>query len=117
MIIPTTFTPLTELRVDWKQIVSRVPLKYKGHILNVDIKHIGVLSSGFKYPILAIPHKKYSRLNYNIGLLNSISEAVNNQLVYKFSGVKFIKPLEGHSLELVDKIIDMFDASIIDIEE
>lgn len=104
------------MRVDWKQILDRLPLIYKGHLLKVEVKHVGTISSNFKYPVLVIPHPDYLNLNKNIGLLNSIASSLNNQLVHKFSGVKFIKPLEGNSLELINKIINTFDATIIDIE-
>jgi hypothetical protein len=114
-MLPDNFTLVAELRVDWKNILKRIPINLRGHLLTVETDHIGTLTSKFKYPILAIPSPSYDTLNQDISLLNCITSNVNEQLVHKIGGTKFVPPLEGNAADLVDDIIKMFDAEIIDI--
>jgi hypothetical protein len=115
MTRPSCFTPVSEIKVDWKRVVKRLPLHLRGSILEVDTKKIGLITSDYKFPVVVIPHANYVNLNGSIELVSSLTAALNDQLVHKFSGVKFIKPLEGKGGALIAQLIDAFDAEIINV--
>ena len=116
MTLPNAFTILAELKADWPRVLKRVQIPYRGYLAMVDIKLLGLYSSNYRTPVLAIQHPRYNQLNKNINLLNAITSAVNNQLVHKISGVRFIKPMEDKEREVIESLIEAFDAELVDVE-
>jgi hypothetical protein len=113
---PSCFTPLAELKVDWPRVLKRLRPRYRGILLPLNKQHLQAMSSSFKYPVVAIPHEDYIELNKNVRLLAEIAGAINYQNVHRFSGVTFIAPMSPEEQELIDKIIETFDAEVIDVE-
>lgn len=113
--MPSTFTHLKEILVDWNRLTKRIPVHLRGYLSEVNPKRLELISSGFKNPVLAITHSDASILNNNINLLRNISDALNSQLVHKFSGVKFIEPMAPEEQSLIWNLCDTFNAEVLDI--
>ena len=111
-----SFTILSELKADWPRIVARIPHHYRGYVSLLKSNDFALYSRNYNTPVIAIQHKHYKILNRNIRLLNSIAAAVNAQLVHHISGVRFIEPLSKEHQDVIDLIVDKFDAEIIDVD-
>jgi hypothetical protein len=101
--------------VDWPRILKRLKPWNRGLLLDVTLDSLALYESNFKYPILAIPHPDFQELNEHVDILSDIGAAVNNQLVHKFGGIKFVAPVSEHMQGLISKLIHEFDVYSIDI--
>ncbi len=90
--------------------------RYRGYLLVVDKRHLELLSTNYKYPVVLIPSEEFQILNTDAACLANITSAINDQLVHKFSGVKFRPPEPPEMREVLDKLIQEFDAEVIDVE-
>ena len=114
--MPSSFTVLSELQLDWSQVLKRLPIHTRGILADINIKRIGLISDQFKYPIVAIEADNYLSLNKDIQFCSQLTHAINSQIVNKVGGVKFVAPVTGQGSEFLDKIIEEFDAQIVHIE-
>jgi hypothetical protein len=115
--VPSCFTPLAELQVDWPRALKRLQPRYRGIFLPLDKRHLMLRTSSFKYPVVLIQHEDYKILNEMPGLLTEVMGAIQTQNVHKFSGVQFIAPMPPEQQELIDKLVETFDAEVIDVED